>query len=202
MNRESFMSALRTHLSGMPTEERQRALRYYEEYFDDAGEENEQDVLQKIGDPAEIAKQLADSAHITQTTKKAFSKPWTFVLSILAAPIALPLIAAGLAVVAALFVTAMALLFTLFIVSFVPAIVVFALWITGIASLFIGAFILGRDFATSLVLIGTGLVAIALGALILIPYRPWPARIVVFVRMCAAKATHLVARIFQGRRKK
>ncbi len=45
MNRNEYMAALRRALSGLPEEERASALRYYEEYFDDAGPENEQKVI-------------------------------------------------------------------------------------------------------------------------------------------------------------
>ena len=38
MNRADYMAALRRALSVLPEEERANALRYYEEYFDDAGE--------------------------------------------------------------------------------------------------------------------------------------------------------------------
>lgn len=37
MNRADYMAALRRALSVLPEEERANALRYYEEYFDDAG---------------------------------------------------------------------------------------------------------------------------------------------------------------------
>ena len=40
MNRADYMAALRRALSVLPEEERANALRYYEEYFDDAGPEN------------------------------------------------------------------------------------------------------------------------------------------------------------------
>ena len=36
MNRADYMAALRRALSVLPEEERANALRYYEEYFDDA----------------------------------------------------------------------------------------------------------------------------------------------------------------------
>ena len=48
MNRNEYMAALRRALSVLPEEERASALRYYEEYFDDAGPENEQEVISEI----------------------------------------------------------------------------------------------------------------------------------------------------------
>mgnify|MGYP007010212161 CR=1 FL=1 len=51
MNRKQFMEELRQLLTGISEEERVEALQYYEDYFDDAGAENEQQV--RIGYSAE-----------------------------------------------------------------------------------------------------------------------------------------------------
>ena len=47
MNRADYMAALRRALSVLPEEERANALRYYEEYFDDAGPENEAKAIEE-----------------------------------------------------------------------------------------------------------------------------------------------------------
>ena len=41
MNREQFIAQLARLLQDLPPAERQEAIRYYQEYFDDAGEEND-----------------------------------------------------------------------------------------------------------------------------------------------------------------
>ena len=48
MNRADYMAALRRALSVLPEEERANALRYYEEYFDDAGPENEAKAIEEL----------------------------------------------------------------------------------------------------------------------------------------------------------
>ena len=66
MNRNDYMAALRRALSILPEEERASALRYYEEYFDDAGPENEGRVIADLGDPQTVAAQiLADYRELT-----------------------------------------------------------------------------------------------------------------------------------------
>ena len=45
MNRAQFMEQLKKLLSDISEEERQEALEYYESYFDDAGEEQEAEVV-------------------------------------------------------------------------------------------------------------------------------------------------------------
>lgn len=55
MNRELFLRQLRTLLSDVTEEEREEAIRYYEEYFDEAGPEQEQALLAELGSPAKVA---------------------------------------------------------------------------------------------------------------------------------------------------
>lgn len=55
MNRIEFMTELAALLQDVPAEERRDAMKYYNDYFDDAGEENEQQVIAELGDPAKIA---------------------------------------------------------------------------------------------------------------------------------------------------
>ena len=47
VNREQFMETLEELLSDIPDEERDEVLDFYEDYFDDAGEENESEVVEK-----------------------------------------------------------------------------------------------------------------------------------------------------------
>ena len=62
MNRNEYMAALRRALSVLPEEERANALRYYEEYFDDAGPENEQQVISDLGAPSRSRRRAARQA--------------------------------------------------------------------------------------------------------------------------------------------
>lgn len=55
MNREQFIAQLARLLQDLPPAERQEAIRYYQEYFDDAGEENEDAVIQELGSPGKVA---------------------------------------------------------------------------------------------------------------------------------------------------
>lgn len=55
MNREEFMNRLRNLLSDITEAEREEALTYYEDYFDDAGAENEASVINSLGSPEKVA---------------------------------------------------------------------------------------------------------------------------------------------------
>ncbi|NCB92639.1 MAG: DUF1700 domain-containing protein [Clostridia bacterium] len=55
MNRDEFMAQLARLLVDLPESERMEAIRYYNDYFDEAGEENESKVIQKLGSPGKVA---------------------------------------------------------------------------------------------------------------------------------------------------
>lgn len=55
MNKAEFLSSLQGELSGLPIEERQAAIKYYEEYFEEAGPEREQEILDELVGPREVA---------------------------------------------------------------------------------------------------------------------------------------------------
>ena len=55
MSRDLFMARLRELLADVSETEREEALCYYEEYFEDAGEENEESVISSLGSPEKVA---------------------------------------------------------------------------------------------------------------------------------------------------
>lgn len=55
MNRIEFMTELAALLQDVPVEERREAMQYYNDYFDDAGDENEEQVISELGSPAKVA---------------------------------------------------------------------------------------------------------------------------------------------------
>ncbi len=61
MNRTEYLERLAFLLQDIPTEEREEALEYYEDYFEEAGPENEQRVIEELGSPEKIAAMIRDS---------------------------------------------------------------------------------------------------------------------------------------------
>ncbi len=57
MNRIEFMTELAALLQDVPVEERKEAMQYYNDYFDDAGEE-EKDVVKELGSPEKVAENI------------------------------------------------------------------------------------------------------------------------------------------------
>lgn len=58
MDRTEFMRQLEGLLSDISSAEREEALRYYNNYFDDAGSENEQQVIEALGSPDRVAENI------------------------------------------------------------------------------------------------------------------------------------------------
>lgn len=55
MSRQEFMERLNRLLSDIPVNERQEALDYYENYFEDAGPENEAKIIEELESPEKVA---------------------------------------------------------------------------------------------------------------------------------------------------
>lgn len=170
MNRADYMAALRRALSVLPEEERANALRYYEEYFDDAGPENEAKAIEELGEPAKVAAQiLADYRELTavphaQPMKekrrwRGISPLLLIVLVLLAIPIGLPLV---LGVLLAIVVTVLAVIFAVLLILYgIPLAL-----ICGGAVIALLSCTLWATPANALVTLGNGLAAFAAGILL------------------------------------
>ena len=60
MNRMEFFKRLEYLLRGLPHSEKMDALTYYNDYFDEAGVENEQRVIQELGSPEAVAEKILE----------------------------------------------------------------------------------------------------------------------------------------------
>lgn len=56
MNREEFLRRLENLLADIPENDRNEAITFYTDYFEDAGVENEQKVIVELGSPETVAK--------------------------------------------------------------------------------------------------------------------------------------------------
>ncbi len=58
MTRTEYLAELDSHLITLPREERDMAIEFYNEYFEDAGPENEQAVIEELGKPYNLARSI------------------------------------------------------------------------------------------------------------------------------------------------
>ena len=62
MTREEYLNILQANLQYLPPQEAENIMEYYREYFDDAGVENAEKVMQELGAPEQLAKRAAADA--------------------------------------------------------------------------------------------------------------------------------------------
>ena len=75
MDRQLFLQQLRALLSDTAPEEREEAIRYYEEYFDEAGPEQEQAILAELGSPAKVASIIRANVPGSRAARPSGTKP-------------------------------------------------------------------------------------------------------------------------------
>ncbi len=168
MNRRDFFSALIGELKSIEPSELQDILQYYNEYFDEAGVENEQEVIIELGSPKELAVSIKANSSIkyletgNPSAKKSFNAVWVAIGAIFAAPIALPL-AIGFGLVAiAIVITFAILLLSFFIFSF-------SFGVSGILLAISSFIIIFTSFPSFLLMFGAGLILAGLAILVFIP---------------------------------
>ena len=158
MNRNEFIKELRHRLKRLPQEETENAVSYYEEYFNDAGAENEARTIEALGSPLAVASRIIGEYAINDTTKVKARKRNVMLITILAvcaSPVALPL-ALALAVI----VLSVGIVFLAVTVSFA------SVALAGFLTVVIGFWAFTADFATRVLYLGLGLFVTALGAAI------------------------------------
>lgn len=158
MTRREFMTDLASRLRRLPQEDFRAALQYYEEYFEEAGLENEQAVINELKSPAHVASRILSDYAVKEakkaqaSTRSGWHAFWFTILAICAAPVAIPLIIAAVATIIALGAAGFAIVFALIIAAV-------AIFIKGIGSLFFGS-------ASALLLFGSALMLIGFALLI------------------------------------
>jgi len=155
------MKELRRNLEALPFEEREAAISYYEEYFDEAGPDRETETIESLGSPEAIAAELKADYAVNKppkTPREGASKVWLVILAIFAIPIALPLAIALAAVIFSLFVALLAVIFSIGVAAI-------ALLVGGILTLVSGFGVIATGPLTTLFFLGGGLALLGIGIL-------------------------------------
>lgn len=193
MNKTEYMKTLVHSLRRLPKEDYDKAIDYFEEYFADAGPENEQQAIEDLGSPADAANELIINLAVKnaqeppKTVKHGLSAIWIGILGVCAAPIALPLAFCLLAVIICMIMVALLFILCLFLAAVAVA-------ASGIVGVFGGAVLLFSTFADGLATVGMGL--FALGAGLLLVYGA-----VIFCRWFLKRASRSLANISKGGKK-
>lgn len=181
-SREEFLEALRELLTPLSETERNDALRYYTEYFDDAGIENEKAILNELKSPKAVADRILEESgyQITRIEEEEapfeeknsepkqeeqktpfYRNPVTVVLIIIVAIFTLPIWITAIALIISAIATVASLVIGLFGVAL-------GFMGGGVAMIIAGFVTMVSSFYNGLLALGTGLAMFGLG-LILIP---------------------------------
>ena len=193
MTRTEYLAQLDNYLKKLPAKDYQEAMDYFTEYFDEVGPEGEAAAIAELGNPKEAAheiiinlldKKIEEDSQEADSVKNSKQIVQIAILSILAAPLAIPLL-----------ILALTLIFTFFllvsVLAFVMAVFTFAMLLLG-ASLIWDSLTLGMTtsipaFALSL---GMSLLALGLAGLFYLSIGP----ILRFIKLSFVKLAQALAR--------
>lgn len=187
MNAYEYLQALRAALAVLPDDEIDSAMRYYEDYFLDAGDENAAQVIEQLGPPEQVAEailrdytgvarrrperfeeekaQTVDGVPLGRDgkplTRKKGINPWMLACIVLLALIFGPI---AITVIGAIILAAVGL-----IVGVAACVVaVPAATLIGGGALVLFSFLLWATPASALATLGAGLVVSAIGLLLVL----------------------------------
>lgn len=124
MTKTEYLLQLDKHLRKLPKADYEEAMAYFTEYFEEAGEGNEAQVMADLGTPKEVANDIIHSILTRSETvtshkeRKKSQMVWLVILGVLSAPVALPIAFSLLVIILSLFLTVVCLLFSGFLLSF------------------------------------------------------------------------------------
>lgn len=186
MTMNEYLAELKFHLASLPAEERDAALKYYKEFFEDAGSDEE--AIRELGSPETLAQTILGETNRTEKSSSEYIPAtqedlWrertqntadsnargsnnvvlVILLLILLSPILIPIAA----VVFSLFVAALAVVFSIWVAC---GGLVLGLTVGGVAAFIGGVALLFVAPLEGIMAIGTGLVLTGIGLLLLIPF--------------------------------
>ena len=166
MSKEIYMSHLKLKLKTLPHDEVVNAMNYCEEYFEEAGVGNEDQVIKELGSPEVFAAQIKADYTVRnlnqpekKNTKDNMKNIWLILLGILALTFSSPVV-----IVLAVMIFVSAILFLVFSFVFFILLAVFA--IVSVSLLWKGLGLLFTSTPQGIITIGTALITFALAILI------------------------------------
>lgn len=163
MNKQEFLTALQSRLSGLPQDDADERVSFYAEMIDDRMEEGicEEDAVAMIGSVDEIVSQTLAEIPITKLMKEKIApkqkrSAWKTALIVIGSPVWLPLLVAFGVILLALYIVLWALILCLWAVDL-------CLWVgafAGVAATVL--YLLHNSPIGAVMLLGTGLVSAGL----------------------------------------
>lgn len=172
MTKLEFIAALRAKLHMLSKEEREDAVQFYEEYFDEAGPENEQAVIDELGSPDAVAEKILSgegkvvqrgwqNGGSTQHPHKKSQKSGNILPWVLLAIVTSPFWVSALLILICVVVAVLMMIAA-------AALVVFALAVTCLVSLGVAVWMIPQDPLNGLMVLSIGMIGLG-GFLVVIP---------------------------------
>lgn len=161
MNRFKYLEILSSALCiELPEDEYSNVMQYYTEYFAEAGQEKEQEVLKELGSPEDLAKKIiaeykgktVAEINVISSKKKSLPIGWIIFIAVVGSPIWL-----------AVFCLALALIICIIAAMVALVCVAAASLIAGLAGVIGGIVTLFKNPANGVLTIGTGFILGAIG---------------------------------------
>lgn len=172
MNKIEFLTVLRERLQGLPEEDINKSIDFYCEMIDDRVEDgmSEEEAVEALGNIEEIISQILSEVSLPKLVKekvkpKRALKAWEIVLLVLGAPLWIPLLAAVILTVLAVYLFVWSVIISLYAVDLSIAVSGLACIGVAVALLFDG------QFVPAGVVFGTGLVCMGLAILLLFAFN-------------------------------
>lgn len=167
MNKSDFLTALREKLNGVPEEDINKSLDFYEEMIDDRVEDgmSEEEAVEALGSMEEIINQILSEVSLPKLVKekvrpKQTLKAWEVVLLVLGAPVWVPIVLALCSVVLSCYLVVWVMIISLYALDLSVAFSGLAMVVTAFVALVQG------QFAVFGMMFGCGLMAVGLSILL------------------------------------
>ncbi|MBQ3640210.1 MAG: DUF1700 domain-containing protein [Clostridia bacterium] len=168
MNKEQFIRAFRKRLKGMPREEIEKTISYYEEMIADKieGGMSEREAVASLGDIDELACSARGAASDAPAAKPSRTRPapWVIVLLVLGSPLWIGLAVGAFGILIGFMATAFALF-----VSFVATMAGFL--VGGVAEVAKAVFLIGTGGWQILISLGAGIMLVGIGILMILAVK-------------------------------
>lgn len=171
MTKQVYLDQLRKYLKKLPAEDYADAMEYFTEYFEEADEEQAQQLMHELGTPKEAARELIQNLLDKKITEQADGTApkkkshifWIAFLTICAVPIGAPLLIALLLVLCALCICAAAIVLSVFCCALAFFLVGGKLIVRGLLAIPYSLSGAGMIAGSGLLTLGLSILAVVLG---------------------------------------
>lgn len=191
MTKKEFLDGIRKKLTGLPQNDIDRSIGFYDELIQDVVEDgvSEEKAVESLGSIDEIVEQILSETSVVKIKKpeKRKFKAWEIILIVLGFPVWLPLVITAFSIILTLYICICSMLFSFYSVDF-------SLAAAALGSIFLSfKFLFSGDILQSCGFLGTALVCGGLAILIFLGLNA----VVKFLTITNKK---LFTKIFKSRR--